>query len=206
MRTLAVFLAEASVAASWKDIVALAINPVCVFFTAVVGCVTTCYVARQEMMRRLRLKKFEAIESAIKQLSCKSHIYLNYITLLQGELVRENIQLIADSFDALTLRLKETETRDSEAMSITLYISEELPKNDLQHTIKARDELIGALARASASFSDAELDDIKQKMASAVSAFQGERDYLESLIEKLRQELKRSGLATELFNVDRHSL
>ena len=182
------------------------------FFAAAAGCATTCYVARQEMTRRLKLKKFEAIESAIKQLSCKSHIYLNYISLLKCELARESIPLIVDSFNALTLRLMETESHDAEAMAITLYISEELPKNDLQHTIKARDELIGVLARASASLrdrfpiSDTELNDIKQKMASAVSAFQGERDYLESLIEKLRQELKRSGLATELFNVDRHSL
>lgn len=183
----------------------LIVNPVCVLLAAVAGCLTTCYVARQEMSRRLKLKKFEAIESAIKQLSCKSHIYLNYISLLQRELTWENIPLIVGAFEALTLRLKETVAHDADAMVIALYISGDMPNNDLRGTIQARDELIRVLAKASAllpcktPLSDAEMDEIKQKMELAIIAFRSEREYLERLIEKLRVELRKSGLTAELF-------
>lgn len=109
------------------------------------------------------------------------------------------------SFSALMLRLNEIEAHDSDAMVINLYIADKLPKNDLQSAITAREALILAFANAKTSLenriplSDIEFDDIKQKIEAATNAFKRERDYLEDLIEKLRQELKRAGLAAELF-------
>lgn len=187
------------------DAVSAIVNPLCVLLAAVCGCVTTCCVAKQEMARRLKLKKFEAIEGAIRQLSCRSHVYLNCIALLEGEVGRGNILMMIVSFSALMLRLNEIEAHDSDAMIINLYIADKLPKNDLQSAIKAREALILAFAKAKTSLenriplSDIEFDDIKQEIEAATNAFKRERDYIEDLIEKLRQELKRAGLAAELF-------